>query len=202
MPARSPLCTEEDNVYWFGNWSTRNKYSHSCKKAFIIDCQLIVEPEVTTAEVPPTAVLHLTATGSALRLHGADLTPPYVRRMGLNSRLMQTNGLQTKYLSNVQNPWLIQLKHRNLVPEDSNMFAVTEQIPAFRTWMHNPRPGSGPERVLSGPPSRLKNTGNFSWSTEILWMNLNFIELLASFQLIKSETARMAIILNHKHYKG
>jgi len=126
----------------------------------------------------------------------------YVQRMGLNSRLMQTNGLQTKYLSNVQNPWLIQLKHRNLVPEDSNMFAVTEQIPAFRTWMHNPRPGSGPERVLSGPPSRLKNTGNFSWSTEILWMNLNFIELLASFQLIKSETARMAIILNHKHYKG
>ena len=46
--------------------------------------------------------------------------------------MMQLHGLQTKYLSNVQNPWLMRWKyHANLVSEDSNMLEVTEQIPAF-----------------------------------------------------------------------
>ena len=41
-----------------------------------------------------------------------------------------------------------------------------------------------PEGVISGPRSRLKNNRNFSWMTEILRMNLNFIELLTILQLI------------------
>jgi len=45
--------------------------------------------------------------------------------------------------------------------------------PQVKTGMHNPRP-----RTISGPRSRVKNTKNFSWTTEILWMNSNFIELL------------------------
>ena len=45
-------------------------------------------------------------------------------------------------------------------------------------------PDPAPEIVLSGPRSRLKNIRNVSWITEILWMNLNFIELLAILQLI------------------
>jgi len=35
----------------------------------------------------------------------------------------------------------------------------------------NPRAGSGPECVISGPLSRLKDTKNFSWMMGILWMN-------------------------------
>ena len=50
--------------------------------------------------------------------------------------------------------------------------------------MHNPRAGSGPERVISGPRGYLQNTRNFSWMRKILWMNLNFIELLTILQLI------------------
>jgi len=36
-------------------------------------------------------------------------------------------------------------------------------------------PNPAPERVISGPRSRLRNIRNFSWMTEILWMILNFI---------------------------
>ena len=53
--------------------------------------------------------------------------------------------------------------------------------------MHNPRPGSGPRTCyiyISEPRSRLRNTTSFSWMTEILWMNLNFVELLTILQLI------------------
>jgi len=39
-----------------------------------------------------------------------------------------------------------------------------------RPGMHGRGPDSAPERVLSGPPSRLKNIRNVSWITEILWM--------------------------------
>ncbi len=44
--------------------------------------------------------------------------------------------------------------------------------------VHNPRAGSGPRMCYIRPQSRLKNTSNFSWMTEILWMNLNLIEML------------------------
>jgi len=50
--------------------------------------------------------------------------------------------------------------------------------------IHNPRVGSRPERVISVPQSRSKNTRNFSRMTDILWMNLNFIKLLAILQII------------------
>ena len=40
------------------------------------------------------------------------------------------------------------------------------------------------KRFISDPRSRLKNTSNFSWMTEILLMNLNVIELLTISQLI------------------
>ena len=62
--------------------------------------------------------------------------------------------------------------------------APLEDASSNRTGMHNPRAGSGPEGVLSSPQSRLKNTRIFSWMMEILWMNLNFIELLTILQLI------------------
>jgi len=48
---------------------------------------------------------------------------------------------------------------------------------------HNSRPASGPEYVISGPCNRLKCTRNFLWMMAILWMNLNFIELLTISQL-------------------
>jgi len=41
-----------------------------------------------------------------------------------------------------------------------------------------------PECVIAGLQSRLKNKRNLSWTTEILWMNLSFIELLTLLQLI------------------
>ena len=44
-------------------------------------------------------------------------------------------------------------------------------------------PYPAPERVTSGPRNNLKNTRNYSWMTEILWMNLNFIELWTILQL-------------------
>src|SRR6218665_32679 len=45
-------------------------------------------------------------------------------------------------------------------------------------------PDPAPERVISGPQSRLKYTRNFSSMTEILLINLNFIERLTILQLI------------------
>jgi len=54
------------------------------------------------------------------------------------------------------------------------------------TGMHDPLPADRirPPNVLFGPRSRLKSSRNFSWMTEILWMNLNLIELLTNLQLI------------------
>jgi len=50
-------------------------------------------------------------------------------------------------------------------------------------------PNPVPEGVLFGPRSRFKNTTNASWMTEILWMNLNFIELSAILQLIAIQSS-------------
>jgi len=47
-----------------------------------------------------------------------------------------------------------------------------------------PRAGSGPRRSFIQPSKQVKNIRNVSWTTEILWVNLNFIELLPILQLI------------------
>jgi len=62
--------------------------------------------------------------------------------------------------------------------------------------MHNPRPS--PQRSFIRPLVQVKNAKNVSWMTEILGMNLNFIELLTIMQLLQSDTALMATIPNDK----
>jgi len=56
----------------------------------------------------------------------------YIKRMGP----MQSDGLRTKYLSNVQHSWLIPqtrpARKSTLGQEHSNMFEVTEQMCKFR----------------------------------------------------------------------
>ena len=42
-------------------------------------------------------------------------------------------------------------------------------------------PHPAPKRVISSPWSRLKNTRNSSWMMDILWINLNLIELFSNF---------------------
>src|SRR6218665_225222 len=53
-------------------------------------------------------------------------------------------------------------------------------------------PDPAPERVISGPESRLKSRR----------INLNFIELLAIIKIITIQNTLMATISNHKQQKG
>src|SRR6218665_2105115 len=50
--------------------------------------------------------------------------------------------------------------------------------------MHSPRAGSDPRACFIRPSEQVKNTRNFFCMTEILLMNLNFIQLSTNLQLI------------------
>src|SRR6218665_40369 len=54
----------------------------------------------------------------------------------------------------------------------------------YTAGMHSPRAGSDPRACFIRPSEQVKNTRNFFCTTEILLMNLNFIQLSTNLQLI------------------